>query len=1169
MEIDEAGGGGGGEALALGDGGDFPDEPDGVGDGGTGEKQIEVVGGDAAALGGLGDLDDGEKRMALAGVFAHDRQDEMGAAAAQAREIFHPVFGLARDDVESGVRERLAVGEAGVGRPVAEERGAEGGVGEEGVALGQQDGPAGVDDGEGDGGEGGGGGCRDGGGAHEAEREGAEVGGNGRSGRERGEFFGEPGFDFAEGFFDAAVELDAGPAEPGERDAGVLELAPHDVVRDFFAAVFEEEGGGDVGVRDVAAVGAVEELVHRLAAEAAAFGVGEGDEARDAVGPAEVFFVEPLGGEARDLGGTKAGRQHEGDAFGGGTVVGGVDRERRRRKRVGVNALHPQRDAVGGGAGAEGGEARGVGLAPVAPKGDLGMAGVFALGAAAAGGGEEEFEVFRDEGREVLAVEVAAGIDVHLVDEELVAPRGRGDLEGRHEREVGDGAVAGDEEEQVAAGGDLAGDALEVVARAVHEVEAGLRHRLGVIDHVVDAGAGIFLVCGAEGFEDDVVEAAKFVAGGGVGLGGDAVPREARGEGGDFFEESAGGRDIARTAEKVGLGADDLVGLAEVARAAVADHLVHEGAGEGIAGYAGKRVGAAALEGDAEGGDRLGGARQGVGGGEPGADDALALGETGGEAAGEGEEMMRDVGEGIAAFFHEVAEEGVGDGLDAVVDGEDGGDVRVRHETGETTEDLGGVVGLVGSAALGVRDGDDAVEAGVDAGERLEAGGELAGVAGGAGGGAEDDDDVARADAAAAGAAVALERARGGEEFDGRRGDESAFVQPERIEDIGEIGGGGEREAVDAADGEGGEHRGVAHVIAGGEVGEGGAEGEAPREQGGAGRDGGDGEAVAFEHGVREGARAGRQGEDGAGIEATRGDGDVVAGGGESADGGESERGGRHGGKLKPRWAACRARGAAVRPAQRAKGRRRWWRSASFTGFERNWFMPAAVHRACSSGRAAAVRAMMGRSEAVRRSAAGSPAQLRMRRVVSQPSSFGMWQSIKITSGNGACSSATRASSPSPASVNVQPRRMSWAVMIFWFTGLSSATSTRRWRSASSWTGAAVERGASVAGGSGRVKWKTEPWPGALWTPMVPPMSCTRRELMASPRPEPPKRRVVEESAWVKRSKMRVRASASMPMPVSRTSKRRVAGVGALTSSCTWPPAGVNLIALEIRFSST
>ena len=526
------------------------------------------------------------------------------------------------------------------------------------------------------------------------------------------------------------------------------------------------------------------------------------------------------------------------------------------------------------------------------------MAGVFALGAAAAGGGEEEFEVFRDEGREVLAVEVAAGIDVHLVDEELVAPRGRGDLEGRHEREVGDGAVAGDEEEQVAAGGDLAGDALEVVARAVHEVEAGLCHRLGVIDHVVDAGAGIFLVRGAEGFEDDVVEAAKFVAGGGIGLGGDAVPREARGEGGNFFEEGTGGRDIARAAEKVGLGADDLVGLAEVARAAVADHLVHEGAGEGIAGYAGKRVGAAALEGDAEGGDRLGGARQGVGGGEPGADDALALGETGGEAAGEGEEMMRDVGERIAAFFHEVAEEGVGDGLDAVVDGEDGGDVRVRHETGETTEDLGGVVGLVGSAALGVRDGDDAVEAGVDAGERLEAGGELAGVAGGAGGGAEDDDDVARADAAAAGAAVALERARGGEEFDGRRGDESAFVQPERIEDIGEIGGGGEREAVDAADGEGGEHRGVAHVIAGGEVGEGGAEGEAPGEQGRAGRDGGDGEAVAFEHGVREGARAGRQGEDGAGIEATRGDGDVVAGGGESADGGESERGGRHGGEV-------------------------------------------------------------------------------------------------------------------------------------------------------------------------------------------------------------------------------------------------------------------------------
>ena len=50
----------------------------------------------------------------------------------------------------------------------------------------------------------------------------------------------------------------------------------------------------------------------------------------------------------------------------------------------------------------------------------------------------------------------------------------------------------------------------------------------------------------------------------------------------------------------------------------------------------------------------------------------------------------------------------------------------------------------------------------------------------------------------------------------------------------------------------------------------------------------------------------------------------------------------------------------------------------------------------------------------------------------------------------------------------------------------------------------------------------------------------TRRWLIATPSPVPPKRRVVDASAWVKPLKMRAWFSGAMPMPVSRTAKRSV-----------------------------
>ena len=98
---------------------------------------------------------------------------------------------------------------------------------------------------------------------------------------------------------------------------------------------------------------------------------------------------------------------------------------------------------------------------------------------------------------------------------------------------------------------------------------------------------------------------------------------------------------------------------------------------------------------------------------------------------------------------------------------------------------------------------------------------------------------------------------------------------------------------------------------------------------------------------------------------------------------------------------------------------------------------------------------------------------------------------------------------------------------------------------------------------------KVAPWPSpGLLARTVPPCSSTSCLTIASPRPSPPCRRVVLESACRKRSKTWGRNSGLIPMPVSMT----------LTSTCeltrsrsTWtrPPLGVNFTALESRFQTT
>ena len=98
------------------------------------------------------------------------------------------------------------------------------------------------------------------------------------------------------------------------------------------------------------------------------------------------------------------------------------------------------------------------------------------------------------------------------------------------------------------------------------------------------------------------------------------------------------------------------------------------------------------------------------------------------------------------------------------------------------------------------------------------------------------------------------------------------------------------------------------------------------------------------------------------------------------------------------------------------------------------------------------------------------------------------------------------------------------------------------------------------------------PRPGWLSTQIRPPIISTSCRLMARPRPVPPKRRVVESSACEKGWNSRAICSAVMPIPESRTAKRKVTSFTCrLTSSVdtTMSPCSVNLRALLVRLVST
>ncbi len=139
--------------------------------------------------------------------------------------------------------------------------------------------------------------------------------------------------------------------------------------------------------------------------------------------------------------------------------------------------------------------------------------------------------------------------------------------------------------------------------------------------------------------------------------------------------------------------------------------------------------------------------------------------------------------------------------------------------------------------------------------------------------------------------------------------------------------------------------------------------------------------------------------------------------------------------------------------------------------------------------------------------------------------------------------------------------------------GSSSMTSTVAPVRASAGAGApasaAVPSRASTTSTGSRIV-KVLPRPSALDTVTSPPMSEQSRRVSDSPSPVPPKRRLVEVSAWENSWNRRPICSSVMPMPVSVTSNTSTSPPSAAsrrTASDT-VPRSVNLHALDRRLNS-
>jgi hypothetical protein len=113
-----------------------------------------------------------------------------------------------------------------------------------------------------------------------------------------------------------------------------------------------------------------------------------------------------------------------------------------------------------------------------------------------------------------------------------------------------------------------------------------------------------------------------------------------------------------------------------------------------------------------------------------------------------------------------------------------------------------------------------------------------------------------------------------------------------------------------------------------------------------------------------------------------------------------------------------------------------------------------------------------------------------------------MFMSISaMSNGLAAPRSRSSASTPSSASTTSMPQAPSMFSSTVRLVRLSSATSTRSAERSPSSPSTAASPGSAR---TGSVKRNSEPMPGALRTPIVPPISSTSWREIARPRPVPP-----------------------------------------------------------------
>src|SRR5262245_25663109 len=221
------------------------------------------------------------------------------------------------------------------------------------------------------------------------------------------------------------------------------------------------------------------------------------------------------------------------------------------------------------------------------------------------------FEVLTADRRDRRALEDDAAVDVHVLGHMPVHQRIGRELDRRHGLAAEHRAAPGREADDVAAAGDQPGDRHRIVARRVHEDEAARGDRLAVEEYVHHRRRAA-LRDAAEGFFKHRGDPSSFVTRSRVvvhRLDAAAVPLP------PFVavDELLGVALVDRAPDQEVLGAVDFGGLGQDTGAAVAHELVHRPAERWVGGHARVRVGAAAVGGERELGDRLGRAPRLVG----------------------------------------------------------------------------------------------------------------------------------------------------------------------------------------------------------------------------------------------------------------------------------------------------------------------------------------------------------------------------------------------------------------------------------------------------------------------------------------------------------------------------------------------------------------------------